>query len=84
MNRLTPLRVWGPDGATEEYGTKYCLDRLQEAYTWDVGTRAGFVDFRGGILDVTEFDHRKINEVIYEENGVVIRSLPSITSSTSS
>jgi ribonuclease Z len=51
---------------------------LQEAYTWDVDTRAGFVDFRGGVLDVTEFDYRGINEVIFEENGVVIRSIPAI------
>lgn len=78
MNRLTPLRVWGPSGAEEKYGTKYSLDRLQEAYTWDVGTRAGFVDFRGGTLEVNEFDHSIVNNVIYEENGVVIKSIPAI------
>ena len=78
MNRLTPLRIWGPNGSEEKYGTKYCLDRLQEAYVWDVATRAGFVDFRGGVLDVTEFDHRGVNKVIFEENGVVIRSIPAI------
>ncbi len=27
MNRLTPLRVWGPNGPTPEFGTKYALDR---------------------------------------------------------
>jgi hypothetical protein len=27
-------------------------------------------------LDVTEFDHRGINELIFEENGVVIRAIP--------
>ena len=78
MNRLTPLRIWGPDGAEEKYGTKYMLERLQEAYTWDVATRAGFVDFRGGKLEINEFDHRGVNKVIYEENGVVIRSIPAI------
>ena len=78
MNRLTPLRVWGPSGAEEKYGTKYSLDRLQEAYTWDVGTRAGFVDFRGGKLEVTEFDSTVVNNVVYESNGVVIRSIPAI------
>jgi len=78
MNRLTKLRVWGPSGTEEKYGTRYSLDRLAEAYTWDLVTRAGFVDFRGGELEINEFDHRGINEVIYEENGVVIRSIPAI------
>ncbi len=78
MNRLTPLRVFGPSGTEEKYGTKYCLEHLQDAYIWDIGTRAGFIDFRGGVLEVNEFDHRGINEIIYEENGVVIRSFPAI------
>ena len=78
MNRLTPLRIWGPNGSEDKYGTKYCLERLQEAYTWDIATRSGFVDFRGGVLEVNEFDHRGINKVIFEENGVVIRSIPAI------
>jgi len=78
MNRLTPLRIWGPNGSEEKYGTKYCLERLQEAYTWDIATRSGFVDFRGGVLEVNEFDHRGINKVIFKENGVVIRSIPAI------
>ncbi len=78
MNRLTPLRVWGPSGATPEYGTQYAMDRMQEMYTWDVATRAGFIDFRGGALEVHEFDYRAVNEIIYDENGVVIRSFPAI------
>lgn len=78
MNRLTPLRIWGPNGSEEKYGTKYCLDRLQEAYVWDVATRAGYIDFRGGQLEVTEIDCRGINEVIFNENDVVIRSIPAI------
>ena len=78
MNRLTPLRIWGPSGSEEKYGTKYYLERLQEAYTWDVGTRAGFLDFRGGHLQVNEFDYEGINKVIYNENGVVICSIPAV------
>jgi len=78
MNRLTPLRIWGPNGYEEKYGTKYCLERLKEAYTWDIATRSGFIDFRGGVLEVNEFNHRGINKVIFEENGVVIRSIPAI------
>jgi ribonuclease Z len=78
MNRLTPLRVWGPSGHAPEYGTAYAMDRMQEMYTWDVGTRAGFVDFRGGALEVHEFPYEAVNEVIFDENGVVIRSFPAI------
>jgi ribonuclease Z len=78
MNRLTPLRIWGPTGPKPEYGTQYAMDMMQKMYTWDVGTRAGFVDFRGGKLEVHEFNHEGVNAVVYEENGVVIRSFPAI------
>jgi ribonuclease Z len=78
MNRLTPLRIWGPTGPTPEFGTQYAMDMMQKMYTWDVGTRAGFLDFRGGALEVHEFPYEGVNSVIYEENGVVIRSIPAI------
>ena len=78
MNRLTPLRIWGPSGQTPEYGTQYAMDRMQEMYVWDVATRAGFIDFRGGQLEVHEFPYDADNEVIFNENGVVIRSFPAI------
>ncbi len=78
MNRLTPLRIWGPSGATPELGTKYCLDKMQEMYIWDVKTRSGFVDFRGGVLEVTEFPYDQVNEIVYNENDVIIRSIPAI------
>ncbi len=78
MNRLTPLRIWGPSGATPEFGTKYALDLMEKMYIWDVATRAGFVDFRGGELQVTEFPYDAVNNVIFDENGVVIRSIPAI------
>jgi ribonuclease Z len=78
MNRLTPLRIWGPTGATPEYGTKHALDLMEKMYIWDVATRAGFVDFRGGVLEVHEFPYDGVNEVIYDENGVIVRSIPAI------
>jgi ribonuclease Z len=78
MNRLVPLRVWGPSGSTPELGTKYCMEKMQEMYQWDIGTRCGVIDFRGGELDVTEFAFDGVNEVIYNENDVVVRSIPAI------
>jgi len=78
MNRLTPLRVWGPSGGTPEYGTKHALDLMEKMYVWDIVTRSGVVDFRGGVLEVHEFPFDGVNEVIYDENGVVIRSIPAV------
>jgi len=78
MGRNVPLRVWGPSGATPELGTKYALERMQEMLTWDLAGRAGNVDFRGYRMEVTEFDYKGDNQVVYEKNGVTIRSFPAI------
>ncbi|OEU64221.1 MAG: hypothetical protein BA867_04755 [Desulfobacterales bacterium S5133MH16] len=78
MNRLTPLRIWGPSGPTKELGTDYAMEMMQNMYAWDIGTRAGVIDFRGGQLEITEFPYAGDNEIIFEENGVVIRSFPAI------
>ena len=78
MNRLVPIRIWGPSGGTPEYGTKHALDMLQKAYVWDIGTRSGVNDMRGGVLEVHEFPFDGINKVIYNENGVVVRSIPAV------
>ena len=77
-NRVNPLRVWGPTGHLPEFGTQYALDRMEEMLTWDSGSRLGNVDIRGQALEVTEFDYRGINETIYQENDVTIRSIPAI------
>jgi ribonuclease Z len=78
MNRLTPLRVWGPSGGTPEYGTQHALDLMKKMYVWDIGTRSGVIDFRGGALEINEFPFDGINKVIYDENGVVVRSIPAV------
>jgi ribonuclease Z len=80
MGRNVPLRVWGPNGATPELGTAYALDHMQKMVTWDLAGRAGNVDFRGYQMEVTEFDFRQENAVVYQENGVTIRSFPAIHS----
>ncbi len=78
MNRLTPLRIWGPSGGSPEYGTKHGMKLMEEMYVWDIGTRSGVIDFRGGELEVNEFPFDGVNEVIYDENGVVVRSIPAV------
>lgn len=77
-NRVAPLRVWGPSGAEEKYGTKYMVEHLQKTYTWDVDGRVGNTDTRGLSIEVTEFDYKLVNKIIYQENGVTIRSIPAI------
>jgi len=46
--------------------------------SWDIACRVGNTDPRGYKMDVTEFDYRGENAVIYEENDVTIRSFPAI------
>jgi len=78
MNRLTPLRIWGPSGGTPELGTAHAMDLMEQMYAWDIGTRSGVIDFRGGVLEVNEFAFDGVNEIIYNENGVVVRSIPAV------
>jgi ribonuclease Z len=80
MGRNVPLRVWGPGGPVPELGTAYALEGMMQMLTWDLAGRAGLIDFRGYELDVTEFDYKGVNQVVYEENGVTIRSFPAIHS----
>jgi len=77
-NRVAPLRIWGPSGAEEKYGTKYMVEHLQKTFTWDTDGRVGNVDTRGLAIEVVEFDYKQVNKIVYDENGVVIRSFPAI------
>ncbi|TWU09438.1 Ribonuclease BN [Symmachiella macrocystis] len=76
--RQKPLRVWGPSGGTPERGTKYAVDHLRKALTWDLDGRKGITDPRGYHIEVNEFDYRGMNKIVYQENGVTIRSFPAI------
>ncbi len=78
MGRQKPLQVWGPSGDTPERGTKYAVDHLRKALTWDLDGRKGITDPRGYFIEVNEFDYKGMNEIIYQENGVTIRSFPAI------
>ena len=77
-NRQVPLRIWGPSGSEDKLGTKYLTDRMKEMYSWDWASRLGNVNTAGFELDVTEFDYKAVNKVIYQENGVTIRTIPAI------
>ena len=77
-NRVVPLRVWGPNSIEPKYGTKVAMEHFEAMLAWDIDTRMGNTDTRGAFLQVTEFDYKSVNQVIYEENGVTIRTLPAI------
>jgi ribonuclease Z len=77
-NRTVPLRIWGPSGSETQYGTKYAIEGLKEFYNWDIATRRGAFVASGQVLEVNEFDYRGENEVIYNDNGVTIRSFPAV------
>jgi len=79
-NRSKPLRVWGPagGGTRPEWSTKTAMDHMQKFWGWMTGTLVGTIDTTAFKIDVTEYDWSKVNNVIYDHNGVVIRSLPAI------
>jgi ribonuclease Z len=76
--RTKPLRVWGPNGASPEMGTAYAVDHFLKAYNWDATTRNFVLSPKPGEITVKEFDYKAVNAVVYQENGVTIRSIPAI------
>ena len=76
--RTGPLRVWGPSGQTKEMGTAYAIDHFLKAFNWDAQTRNFRINPKPGMIDVKEFDYKGENAVVYQENGVTIRSWPAI------
>jgi ribonuclease Z len=77
-NRQRPLRVWGPSGHEDRLGTKHSVEHMQEMFAWDYASRQGNVNTVGFKIEVNEFDYTVVNNVIYEENGVKITSIPAI------
>jgi ribonuclease Z len=77
MGRHKPLRIWGPSGSKPELGTAAAIGHMEKMFAWDIAGRLGQTDIRGFTTEVTEFDYKK-PQVIYQENGVTIRSFPAI------
>jgi len=74
--RTVALRIWGPSGPKPEWGTKYAIEHWRKALSWDVDGRAGRLPASGQKLEINEFDYRGENAIVYQENGVTIRSWP--------
>jgi len=76
--RTKPLQVWGPVGETPEMGTAYAVEHFLKAYNWDATTRNFVLSAEPGKITVKEFDYKAVNAIVYEKNGVTIRSIPAI------
>jgi len=76
--RTKPLRVWGPTGQTPDMGTAYAIEHFLKAFNWDAKTRDFVLSSKPGEISVKEFDYKAVNAVVYQENGVTIRSIPAI------
>jgi ribonuclease Z len=78
--RFTPIHIYGPSGSSPELGTKAFVDGMKKGYAWDIATRTGALPDAGGEIVVHEFDYLQENVIVYQENGVTIRSWPAIHS----
>jgi len=76
--RPVPLEIWGPAGSNPKMGTKWAVERFLEAFNWDKVTREFAINPVPGQIKVHEFDYKPENHVVYQENGVTIRSWPAI------
>jgi ribonuclease Z len=76
--RYTPIHIYGPSGSSPEMGTRAFAEAIQTAFVWDIATRSGALPDAGGKIEVHEFDYKQENKVVYQENGVTIKSWPAI------
>ena len=76
--RYTPIHLYGPSGSSPEMGTKAFADAMKKGWAWDLATRSGALPDAGAEIVVHEFDYKQINEIVYQKNGVTIRSWPAI------
>ncbi len=72
------LNIWGPSGLHPELGTKAAIEGFLKYVAWDKESREFVITPKAGGIDVIEFDYKAVNKKIYDENGVVIRSIPAI------
>lgn len=76
-DRTKPINVYGPSGDTPELGTAYAIENMKKYGNWNlVSFEASLPASDGFKINVHEFDFRKNNNVVYDKNGVVIKSFP--------
>ena len=76
--RPVGLRVWGPAGLHPELGTKAAMEGFLDFVAWDKETRSFQITPGPGEIEVHEFDYKVENLLVYENNGIEVRSIPAI------
>ncbi len=76
--RYTPIHIYGPTGSSPELGIKAFVEGMQKGYAWDLASRSGALPDQGAQIVVHEFDFKQENEIVYQDNGVTVRSWPAI------
>jgi len=71
-----PLRVYGPSGRTPELGIKHMIKHMREMNRWHEENFNACPMGDGLEIDVTEFDWKQQNGIVYNQDGVVVRSWP--------
>ncbi len=66
------LRIFGPSGRTEEYGTARMVEGMKMMTGWHQDAFSVFPVGSGWDIEVNEFDFRDNGGVIYDENGVTV------------
>jgi len=66
------LRVWGPSGATDEYGLDTMIEGMKMMTGWHRDAFSVFPVGKGWDIESNQFDFKDNGGVIYEENGVRI------------
>lgn len=77
--RTIPLTLHGPSGSVPELGTESFGDHFLKTWVWDMETKRGVAHSAGYALNVHEFDYSK-TQVIYEDNGLTVKSFPALHS----
>ncbi len=72
----TPLRIHGPSGRTPELGTAGMVKGMQQMLKWHLEAFDVFPIGDGYEIDVNEFDFRQEGGIVYDEDGVTVRSWP--------
>ncbi len=72
--RYSPIHIYGPTGSKPALGTAAFVDAMQKGYAWDLATRTGALPDKGAQIVVHEFDYTQKNAVVYDKNGVTVRS----------
>ena len=75
--RVKPLIVHGPSGPEPKHGIEHFVRRQMESLAWDTCTRLGAAPDAGAEVEVHEFDYKQ-TAVVYDRNGVVIKSFPAV------